>query len=61
MDGKNKVVDLGGETGKEVEKKVRRWMRVGNGTGLYVICKGRRLSWRDLAEFGRWKNGGGDD
>ena len=55
MDGKIKVVDLGEETGKEMEEKVRRWMRVEKGTGLYVICEGRRLSWRDLAELGDGK------
>ena len=55
MDGKIKVVDLGEETGKEMEEKVRRWMTVEKGTGLYVICEGRRLSWRDLAELGDGK------
>ena len=44
MDGKIKVVDLGEETGKEMEEKVRRWMKAEEGTGLYVICEGRRLS-----------------
>ena len=29
--------------------KVRRWMRVEKETGFYVICEGRRLSWRELA------------
>ena len=55
MDGRVKVVDLGDETGKEMEEKVRRWMRVEEGMGLYVICEGRRLSWRDLAELGDGK------
>ena len=55
MDGKNKVVDLRGETVKDMKEKVRRWMRVEKGTGLYVICEGRRLSWRDLAELGDGK------
>ena len=55
MDGRVKVVDLGDETGKEMEEKVRRWMGVEEGIGLYVICKGRRLSWRDLAELGDGK------
>ena len=55
MDGKVKVVDLGEETGKEMEEKVRRWMKVEEGTGLYVICEGRRLSWIDLAELGDGK------
>ena len=49
MDGKVKVVDLREETEKEMEEKVMRWMRVEKGTGLYVICEGRRLSWRELA------------
>ena len=31
MDGRVKVVDLGDETGKEMEEKVRRWMRVEEG------------------------------
>ena len=43
------------KTGKEMEEKVRRWMRVEKGTGLYVICEERRLSWRDLAELGDGK------
>ena len=55
MDGRVKVLDLGDETGKEMEKKVRRWMRVEEGMGLYVICEGRRLFWRDLAELGDGK------
>ena len=42
-------IDLREETEKEMEEKVRRWMRVEKGTGLYVICEGRRLSWRELA------------
>ena len=49
MDGKVKAVELREETEKEMEEKVRRWMRVEKETGLYVICEGRRLSWRALA------------
>ena len=49
MDGKVKAVELREETEKEMEEKVRRWMRVEKETGLYVICEGRRLSWRELA------------
>ena len=49
MDGKVKAVELRHETEKEMEEKVRRWMRVEEGMGLYVICEGRRLSWRELA------------
>ena len=49
LDGKVKAVELRHETGKEMEEKVRRWMRVEKGMGLYVICEGRRLSWRELA------------
>ena len=49
MDGKVKAVELREETEKEMEEKVRIWMRVEKGTGLYVICEGRRLSWRELA------------
>ena len=48
MDGKVKAVELRDETEKEMEEKVRRWMRE-EGMGLYVICEGRRLSWRELA------------
>ena len=48
MDGKTKAVDLGEEAGEEMEK-VRRWMKADKGMALYVICEGRRLSWRDLA------------
>ena len=55
MDGKIKVVDLREETGKEMEEKMRRWMKAEEGTGLYVICEGRRLSWGDLAELGDGK------
>ena len=29
MDGKTKAVDLGEETGEEIEEKVRRWMKGG--------------------------------
>ena len=47
-----KVVDLGEETGEEIEEKVRRWKKVERGTGLYVICEGRRLSWGELSELG---------
>ena len=49
MDGKVKAVELRHETAKEMEEKVRRWMRVEEGTGLYVSSEGRRLSWRELA------------
>ena len=49
MDGKVKAVELKDETEKEMEEKVRRWMRVEEGMGLCVICEGRRLSWRELA------------
>ena len=55
MDGRVKVVDLGDETGKEMEEKVRKWMRVEEGISLYVICEGWRLSWKDLAELGDGK------
>ena len=55
MDGKTKAVDLGEETGEEMEEKVRRWMKAEKGMGLYVICEGRRLSWGDLAELGDGK------
>ena len=44
-----KAVELRHETAKEMEEKVRRWMRVEEGMGLYVISEGRRLSWRELA------------
>ena len=49
MDRKTRVVDLGEETGEEIEEKVRRWMKVERDTGLYVICEGKRLSWGELS------------
>ena len=55
MDRETKGVDLGEETGEEIEEKVRRWMKTEKGMGLYVICEGRRLSWGDLAELGDGK------
>ena len=51
MDRKTRVVDLGEETGEEMEQKVRRWMRVEREIGLYVICEGKRLSWEELSEL----------
>ena len=50
-----KVVDLGGETGEEIEEKVRIRMKVDKGMGLCVICKGRRLSW-GFRGIGRWED-----
>ena len=55
LSGKTEAVDLGEETGEEMEEKVRRWMKAEKGLGLYVICEGRRLSWGDLAES--WEMG----
>ena len=37
------------ESAREMEEKVRKWMRVEEGMGLYVVSEGRRLSWRELA------------
>ena len=49
-DRETKAVDLGEETGEEIEEKLRRWMKAEKGMSLYVICEGRRLSWGDLAD-----------
>ena len=49
MNGKVKAVDLTDESAREIEERIRRWMRVKEGMGLYVISEGRRLSWEGLA------------
>ena len=49
LDGKVKAVELRYESAREMEEKVRKWMRVEEGMGLYVVSEGRRLSWRELA------------
>ena len=53
MDGKTEAVDLGEETGEELEEKVRRWMKVEKGMGLYVICERRRLFWEGFGGVGK--------
>ena len=49
MNGKVKAVELRDESAREIEERVRRWMRVEGGMGLYVVSEGRRLSWEGLA------------
>ena len=49
MNGKVKAVDLKDESAREIEERIRRWMRVKEGMGLYVVSEGRRLSWEGLA------------
>ena len=44
-------MELGEETEKEMEEKVRRWMQAEKWVELYVICEVRRLSWKELAEL----------
>ena len=55
MDGKVKAVELRCESAREMEEKVRKWMRVEEGMGLYVVSEGRRLSWKELAGLGDGK------
>ena len=55
MDGKVKAVELRYESAGEMEEKVRKWMRVEEGMGLYVVSEGRRLSWKELAGLGDGK------
>ena len=50
MNGKVKAVELRDESAREIEERVRRWMRVEGGMDLYVVSEGRRLSWEGLAE-----------
>ena len=40
-----------GETERELEEKARRWMKAGKELGVYVVCKGRSLRWRELARL----------
>ena len=49
MNGKVKAVELRYESAREMEERVRKWMRVEEGMGLYVVSEGRRLSWEELA------------
>ena len=49
MNGKVKAVELRDESAREIEERVRRWMRVERGMDLYVVSEGRRLSWEGLA------------
>ena len=55
MDGKVKAVELRYESAREMEEKVRNWMRVEERMGLYVVSEGRRLSWKELAGLGDGK------
>ena len=50
MEGRSKAVELGKETEKEMEEKVREWMQAGKWVELYVVCEERRLSWKELTE-----------
>ena len=49
MNSKVKAVELRDESAREIEERVRRWMRVERGMDLYVVSEGRRLSWEGLA------------
>ena len=49
-EGKTRVVELRGETAKEMEESVRGWLGIGEEVGVCVVSEGRRLSWRELAE-----------
>ena len=55
MDGKVKAVEPRQESARKMEEKVRKWMRVEEGMGLYVVSEGRRLSWRELAGLSEGK------
>ena len=46
---KEQGAELGEETERELEEKVRRWMKAEKELGMYVVCEGRRLRWRELA------------
>ena len=44
--GRSRAVDLGWQMGKEI----KRWLGVETEKGLYMVCDGRRVQWRDLEE-----------
>ena len=46
---KEQGAELGEETERELEEKVRGWMKAEKELGMYVVCEGRRLRWRELA------------
>ena len=49
--GREKQGDGFWETEEGLEKEIRRRLKVGAEAGLYMVCEGRRLTWRELAEI----------
>ena len=43
MNGKVKAVELRDESAREMEERVRKWMRVEEGMGLYVVSEGKAV------------------
>ena len=43
-EGRSRAVDLDRQMGEEI----KRWLGVESEKGLYMVCDGKRIQWRDL-------------